>query len=571
MNYCLNPNCPKPDNPDHKLYCESCGLTLLLNGQYRILDQLGGGGFGKTYNAINTEGKSKVIKVLTLDHPIALRLFKQEYQVLSQLNHPGIPKVDPHGYFSLRIPNSQAIIHCLIMEKIEGETLEQYLEKMGKPLEQNLALNWLKQLAEILQEIHQQQFFHRDLKPSNIILHPAGHLVLIDFGTVKEITETFLVKQQKGQQGTVIYSVGYAPPEQEKGHTLPQSDFFALGRTFVQLLTNHHPLDFYNPHRDQLIWRSAVSHKIDILFLDFIDYLMADLPQDRPENPKILLKQLAILEQKLNYKITISQDIKHNKSAQKLSLIGIFILAIISLVAINNHFHYRRLTEKIKFEFDEFNNHQQLQFNGNATIINQGVRLVSANRNINHGSIFYKYPIQIKNERSWQTFFEFTISESGGLEGGGDGLTFIIQNSPNGVKAIGAPGAYLGYGNQGDYPSISPSVVIEFDTWYNPEFGDPNNNHLGINLNGNIISEVVAISEINFKNGEIIRVWIDYNGADQTLEIFINFTNNKPSEPLLVKYINLEKILGSKAYLGFSAGTWNAWGNHDLKRWYFEQ
>jgi serine/threonine protein kinase len=571
MNLCLNPYCTKPDNPDHNLYCQNCGLKLLLDGQYRILNQLGGGGFGKTYNAINTEGQPKVLKLLTLDNPIALRLFKQEYQVLSQLNHPGIPKVDHNGYFTLTIPNSQENLHCLIMEKIEGETLEEYLEKTGKPIDQNLALNWLKQLAEILKEIHQKQFFHRDLKPSNIMLRPSGQLVLIDFGTVKEITETFLVKQQKGQPGTVIYSVGYAPPEQEKGHTLPQSDFFALGRTFVQLLTNHHPLDFYDPHSDQLIWRSAVPNDIDISVLDFVDHLMANLPQDRPDNPTELLKELTILGQKLNNKITIYQDKKQNKITQKNNLFIIFILAIISLIPIYNYFLYRLSPQRLNFEFDQFNYTEKLQFNGNATIINQVARLVPANSSINHGTIFYKTPIQLKNKLSWQTFFEFSIGENGGLEGGGDGLTFILQNSSRGVKAIGAPGAYLGYATNGNYAPISPSIVIEFDTWYNPEFGDPNNNHVGINLNGNIISETVAIPEINFKSGEIIRVWIDYHGSDQTLAIFISLTNNKPANPLLVKEIDLEGILGSEAYLGFSAGTWNAWGNHDLIRWYFQQ
>jgi len=133
------------------------------------------------------------------------------------------------------------------MEKIEGEDLQNWLGKRGRPISQKLALKWLRTLVEILDKVHQKHFFHRDIKPPNIMLRPSGQLALIDFGTVKEITATYMANVNAGQPGTIVYSKGYAPTEQENGHTLPQSDFFALGRTFVHLLTGEHPLTFYDP------------------------------------------------------------------------------------------------------------------------------------------------------------------------------------------------------------------------------------------------------------------------------------------------------------------------------------
>ncbi|NES82535.1 MAG: serine/threonine protein kinase, partial [Moorea sp. SIO2B7] len=81
MSLCINPNCQHPNNPDSNLFCVSCGSELLLDGQYRVLKQLGGGGFGVTYESIDDQGVNKVLKVLTLDNPEALRLFKKEYEV----------------------------------------------------------------------------------------------------------------------------------------------------------------------------------------------------------------------------------------------------------------------------------------------------------------------------------------------------------------------------------------------------------------------------------------------------------------------------------------------------------
>ncbi|MDZ8184759.1 MAG: protein kinase [Nostoc sp. ChiSLP02] len=139
------------------------------------------------------------------------------------------------------------------MEKIEGVNLEQWMEFHNyQCISEAQALNWLKQLVEILALVHAHQYFHRDIKPQNIMLRPSGQLVLIDFGAVRQVTTTIVA----GNSHTRIISQGYSPPEQQNGYSVQQSDFFALGRTFIFLLTGKEPQDksIYDPLTNELHW-----------------------------------------------------------------------------------------------------------------------------------------------------------------------------------------------------------------------------------------------------------------------------------------------------------------------------
>ncbi len=295
MSYCLNPKCPNPSDlsNERRDVCRHCGSELLLQGRYRVVRPLGGGGFGRTFEA-NDRGTLKVLKVLYKHHPKAVELFQQEAKVLSRLNHPGIPKVDPDGYFTFLPANFKEPLHCLVMEKITGLNLEEWMKQRDKkPLKQEEALNCLKQLVEILDKVHQQQFFHRDIKPLNIMRRPEGPLVLIDFGAVRELTGTYLAKVGQGQNITGIVSPGYTPPEQINGKAVPQSDFYALGRTFVYLVTAQSPTAFpENPRTGKLLWREHAP-QIAPEVADVIDYLMAPFPGNRPQNAQMILQCLA--------------------------------------------------------------------------------------------------------------------------------------------------------------------------------------------------------------------------------------------------------------------------------------
>lgn len=259
-------------------------------------------GFGKIYTA-EERGISKILKVLKEhlnEEPKVVELFQQEAKVLAQFQHLGIPKVD--GYFQYQTRNG-LILHCIVMEKIEGPNLEEWLQQQGNhPISERQAIAWLKQLAEILHLVHGKQYFHRDIKPPNIMLRPNGQLVLIDFGTAREATYTYVAKVGAGHQITGIVSAGYTPPEQQNFQAVPQSDFFALGRTFVHLLTGQYPLKFYDSHNDVLRWRQAAN--ISPSLADFIDNLMARRPGDRPHNTQVLLQRIEEQAQKLTKRKT---------------------------------------------------------------------------------------------------------------------------------------------------------------------------------------------------------------------------------------------------------------------------
>ena len=230
MSLCINPHCPKPDdNPDKIMFCLGCGSELLLQGRYKVVKYLGGGGFGKTYEIKERDNNLKVLKILHNNFPKAIELFQREAEVLSQLNYPGIPQVEADGYFVYHPRNSQEPLHCLVMEKIEGMDLYEYIKQREyRPIDERMAMQWLQELTTILQQVHNQNFFHRDIKPPNIMLRAEGGLALIDFGTARVVTDTYWQAQAQGQV-TGIVSAGYTPPEQMNGQAMQQSDFFALG------------------------------------------------------------------------------------------------------------------------------------------------------------------------------------------------------------------------------------------------------------------------------------------------------------------------------------------------------
>jgi WD40 repeat protein len=307
MSYCINPSCPSPNNPANAKshICRHCGSELLLQGRYQVMRLLSdNSGFGNIYEAYDG-ATPKILKILKENYnknPKVVELFQQEAIVLSCLNHPGIPKVESEGYFQFLPRNGREAVHCIIMEKIDGLNLKQWMNQQGdRPINQTQALNWLRQLAEILHIVHKKNYFHRDIKPQNIMIRPSGQLVLIDFGTAREMTYTYLAEVGKAGNLTRISSAGYTPPEQEKGHAVPQSDFYALGRTFVYLLTAKQATDkdIYEPLTDKSDWRKYAPD-ISPMLADFIDKLMAPTAGARHNNTQEILDELANISLQLS-------------------------------------------------------------------------------------------------------------------------------------------------------------------------------------------------------------------------------------------------------------------------------
>ncbi|MEH2120539.1 serine/threonine-protein kinase [Nostoc sp.] len=306
MSLCINPVCPKPNHPNNhqNRFCQSCGSHLELLGRYRVTCLLSDKtGFSKVYEAYEQD-TPKILKILKVDVSYdakAVELFQQEVTVLGHLLHPGIPKED--SYFQYQTRNG-LVLHCIAMEKIEGYNLEQWLQQhQSYPISQEQAIAWLKQLLEILDLVHAKQYLHRDIKPFNIMIRSPlgkgwGDLVLIDFGTATEIGRTNPDKLSNGDGMTALMSSGYSAPEQMNGQAVPQSDFFALGRTFVFLLTGHHPLDMYDVQHNLLHWQNHTIH-ISPLLLNLIDWLTAPDIKKRPANTQQILQRLEEIETQL--------------------------------------------------------------------------------------------------------------------------------------------------------------------------------------------------------------------------------------------------------------------------------
>ncbi|MGD1952530.1 MAG: serine/threonine protein kinase [Leptolyngbyaceae cyanobacterium] len=290
MSYCIIPRWRHRDNPDGLSHCKSCHTPLLLEGRYRLLRPLRELDEWEPSEVfeIDDRGQTKVLKVLK--KKILQPLFEREAATLQTLKHPGIPQVDPDGYFSLEIEGRP--LYCLVMENIQGINLDSWLQQHG-PIDQDTALNWMKQLVDLLAQLHKEELFHRDIKLANIMLRPSGQLALVDFGTVRPMTSTYFAKVAGQRDITSVVSPGYTPLEQINGRAVPQSDFYALGRSLVYLLTGKHPIDL--PEDDttgQLNWLEQTVQPIDAWFAQLLNDMMAPFPGQRPLNAEALMERL---------------------------------------------------------------------------------------------------------------------------------------------------------------------------------------------------------------------------------------------------------------------------------------
>ena len=292
MSYCINPQCSSRNNSDDLERCLNCNSSLVINERYRLIKPLRPLDRPHVTEIfeIDNLGTIKILKVLISKRQRLVELFQQEAQLLKQFQGLAVPRVDACFVLSL---DDGGELHCLVMEKIEGEDLLRWITQ-NKSLEMTLAIDWLRQLATILQQIHQVKVLHRDIKPSNIMICPNGQLKLIDFGTARKITDTYVEKLKEGEL-TRVYSSGYTPPEQIAGKAGYQSDFFALGRTMIHLLTGISPNDLPQEQR-QLLWRDRAP-QISPWFADLIDRLMESSPELQVQKSQFIFEQLALNEQ----------------------------------------------------------------------------------------------------------------------------------------------------------------------------------------------------------------------------------------------------------------------------------
>ncbi|MGH1393116.1 MAG: serine/threonine protein kinase [Trichormus sp.] len=307
--HCINPDCQRPyPQPWGNKFCNSCGAVLHLLDRYVPLQPLGAGGFAQIYTVWDEVTQSeKVLKVLVEESPKALELFTQEAAVLVSLRHPGVPKVEPDGHFQVNLSNPKPRqLACLVMEKINGPTLAEILEHYPQGCPEEIVLKWLTQALKILEELHKRQIIHRDIKPSNLMLRtPVSttlpnqggtgweQLVLIDFGGAKHVK---MAKLRQESSSTRLFSSGYSPPEQVRGGNVgPEADFYALGRTMIELLTGKYPADLEDPQTGVLQWRHRVN--VNSQLADLLDEMVNEDVRSRPTNAAMIQKRLTKINQ----------------------------------------------------------------------------------------------------------------------------------------------------------------------------------------------------------------------------------------------------------------------------------
>ncbi|MBD2523801.1 serine/threonine-protein kinase [Nostoc sp. FACHB-133] len=289
MSYCLNPHCPKPENPHDVKFCRTCGSKLLLKERYRAIKPIGQGGFGRTFLAVDEDKPSKPRCVIKQFYPQsqgtntlakAVELFNQEAVQLDELGkHPQIPEL--LAYFT------QEDRQYLVQEFIDGRNLAQELAHRGAFNETQIQ-QLLNDLLSVLQFCHARHVIHRDIKPENIILRGGdSKLVLVDFGAAKSTTGAAL-----NQTGTSIGSPEYVAPEQMRGRAVFASDIYSLGATCINLLTQRSPFDSYDTNNDTWVWQKYLKNPVSNQLSRILNKMLESIPVRRYQTVDEVLKDL---------------------------------------------------------------------------------------------------------------------------------------------------------------------------------------------------------------------------------------------------------------------------------------
>jgi outer membrane protein assembly factor BamB len=249
----------------------------VLQDRYEILDLRALGGMGAIYRARDLRFAQTVrrcaIKEIVNIAPkpqtrrLNLQNFEREANILATLSHPAIPHI--FDYFSL---HDRAY---LVMEYIEGQDLEAFLEESKEILSEERVMNWALQICDVLVYLHSHPegpIVFRDIKPSNIMLRQDERIVLVDFGIAK-----IFMNEKKG---TMVGTEGYSPPEQYRGVAGPRGDIYALGATLHHLLTGQDPrlrppFSFHEALPREI--NPSVSADVEALVIKCLEYK----PEDR--------------------------------------------------------------------------------------------------------------------------------------------------------------------------------------------------------------------------------------------------------------------------------------------------
>ncbi|BAZ66041.1 serine/threonine kinase [Fischerella sp. NIES-4106] len=270
-------------------------MQTLLNNRYQVIQTLGGGGFGETFLAEDTQMPSRrrcVIKQLKpiQDNPQVYQLVQQRFQreaaILEELGDGSdqIPRL--YAYFS---ENGQ---FYLVQEYIQGQTLTAKMQQEGL-MSESTVKEILTSILPVLDYVHSKGIVHRDIKPDNILLRYAdGKPILIDFGAVKETVGTVMTPSGNSTRSIVIGTPGFMPSEQTVGRPMFASDIYSLGLTAIYLITGKVPQELgTDPATGGVLWR---QHALNVTptFAAILDKAIQFHASDRFVSAKEMLQAL---------------------------------------------------------------------------------------------------------------------------------------------------------------------------------------------------------------------------------------------------------------------------------------
>ncbi|PAX53054.1 serine/threonine-protein kinase [Brunnivagina elsteri] len=314
----------KHANTDSDRFCTQCGESLPLQqgkviaSRYKIIRQLGQGGFGRTYLAEDFQQSNEkcVLKEFApqVENPQdiqkAKELFEREASVLKELQHPQIPKF--HEFFQTSFGKTDFFF--LVQDYVEGDTYWDLWDKrlnQGEKFSEKEVISLFEKMLPVLDYIHSKGAIHRDISPDNVILRSSDNLpVLIDFGGVKQVpaSQGFWMTQLGGNV-TLLGKKGYAPEEQlRQGKAFPCSDLHSLGVTGLVLLTGKEPQELYDSYQGS--WRWSTEIRVSRNFEGILKKMVAYKPSDRYQNAENAIKEL----QKIGNQQIPNQKIPNQKT-----------------------------------------------------------------------------------------------------------------------------------------------------------------------------------------------------------------------------------------------------------------
>ncbi|MBO0699641.1 MAG: serine/threonine protein kinase, partial [Zavarzinella sp.] len=268
-------------------------------GKYKVLEKLGSGGMGQVFlcehKLMRRRVAVKVLPTAKASDPSSLERFYREARAVAALDHPNIVR----AYDIDQDDTGGAALHFLVMEYVDGASLQEIIKKTG-PMNPTRAAHYMYWSAVGLQHAHANGLIHRDIKPGNILVDRTGVVKILDLGLARFFNDDQDLLTKKYDE-SVLGTADYLAPEQAvDSHGVDgRADIYSLGATFYFLLTGQPPFA-EGTVAQKLLWHQTrnpkpvreVRPQVPEAMARVLEKMMAKRPEDRYPNPGALAEAL---------------------------------------------------------------------------------------------------------------------------------------------------------------------------------------------------------------------------------------------------------------------------------------